>query len=235
MYYYIPHAVIVVSSLGILYILNKKLEVILTLPKKPEQIIPAQTILKNWLLKLKDLALSFRYRSWGPVVLSWIEKRLRGLRILFLKTDNFIGTVIDKSKDRGQAWKVRSKAWSEQKRTEKLDKLKVLEKLDRVEFLEMIEEGNEEGESEKNGQVKIKTEKSEQEKEEKKNLLAQEKEYINRIAKNPKDKTAYLQLGKLYLAQENFKDAESSFTEVLKIDPDNEEAKEELEKLEGKN
>ncbi|PJE59612.1 MAG: hypothetical protein COU85_02820 [Candidatus Portnoybacteria bacterium CG10_big_fil_rev_8_21_14_0_10_44_7] len=231
MYYFIPHSVIFLAGVGLLYILSKKVEVILQLPAKPENIIPQERLWKKAYLQLKDWFLALKHRSFGPAVLGWLEKRLRQLRIVFLKSDNFLQWIMEKAKEKSQTWSVRSRAWKEQKRTEKLEKLKVMEKLNKVEFLEMIQENGHDQQAKERPVLATTTRRAAGKRQE---ILQQEKEHINRIAKNPKDSKAYLALGKLYLQQKNITDAQASFTQVLKIEPDNQEAKTLLGQLEEK-
>lgn len=61
---------------------------------------------------------------------------------------------------------------------------------------------------------------------------AAEKVYIEIISKDPKNHRAYKGLGKIYKRQRNFKDAEASFKQVLKLEPGDQEAKQELKELE---
>jgi tetratricopeptide (TPR) repeat protein len=58
-----------------------------------------------------------------------------------------------------------------------------------------------------------------------------EKVYIKIISKDPRNARAYRGLGKIYKRQRNFKDAEASFKQVLKLEPDDKEAKKELKEL----
>lgn len=63
------------------------------------------------------------------------------------------------------------------------------------------------------------------------NLEKAEKLYIDIITKDPKNVRAYKGLGKIYKRQRNFKDAKASFEQVLKIEPDDREVKEELDEI----
>ena len=229
MYYFIPHSVILLSVLGMAFIVYKKIGAILQFPQKPEQIIPEEKLVRQSWEKIKELTLALKRKSWGPALLSWFEKRLRQLRIVFLKIDNLIQKVLERAKDKSQTWSVRSRAWSEKKRLDKLDRIKVLEKRDKIEFMEMIEEG--EAEKKEDGPA---AKKIDRETEEKKAFLESEKEYINRVAENPRDKNAYLELGRLYLEQNNLEDAQSSFLQVLKLEAKNEEAQSLLAQVEEK-
>ena len=56
-----------------------------------------------------------------------------------------------------------------------------------------------------------------------------ERRYIQLITADPRNTDAYLKLGRLYKNQANLTDARASFEQVLKLDPENIEAKQELE------
>ncbi len=57
-------------------------------------------------------------------------------------------------------------------------------------------------------------------------------EVLLRILKqNPKDVKAYKDLGLLYMEQKNLQDAKAAFEEVIKINPEDELAKENLEEI----
>ncbi len=233
MYYYIPQAIIVLAGLGLGYVFYKKIPVILQLPKEPETILPKERLHKKVATVTKDIFLAARHKLWGPALLSWLEKRLRELRIGFMKLDNMIISIINRSHDKSQTWKVRTKAWGEQRRVQKMEKLKVMEKLDKVEFLEMLGESQSESQEEDSKTAKA-GEDQDEEKSEKMTQLQEEKELINRIAKNPKDKEAYLSLGRFYLERDDLEDAEASFVQVLKLEEDNQEARKLLEEVEGR-
>ena len=55
---------------------------------------------------------------------------------------------------------------------------------------------------------------------------------IQSIVRDPKNVNLYLQLGRLYSNQHNWRDARNAFSEVLKIDKTNIKAKEELKRIE---
>lgn len=61
-----------------------------------------------------------------------------------------------------------------------------------------------------------------------------EKAYIEIIKKDPANSRAYKGLGKIYLKQNNLKDARASFEQVLKIKTDDEDAKMEIRVIESK-
>ena len=63
-------------------------------------------------------------------------------------------------------------------------------------------------------------------------FMIEEQKYIQIIAKDPKNIFAYQKLGSLYLEQDNQEDAKAAFKQILKLDPDNQEAKNKLKMLE---
>lgn len=63
------------------------------------------------------------------------------------------------------------------------------------------------------------------------NLSKAEKVYIEIIKQDPKNIEAYSALGNLYLRQKNFSDAKESFKQILKLKPEDREAKFQLSKL----
>lgn len=58
-----------------------------------------------------------------------------------------------------------------------------------------------------------------------------EENLLRALKQNPRDVKAYKELGLLYLEQKNFQDAQAAFKEVLKINPEDEVAKEKLEEI----
>lgn len=69
---------------------------------------------------------------------------------------------------------------------------------------------------------------------EEKNFPEAEKIYLEIIKRDPQNIDAYKGLGQVYLKQNNLKDAKASFEYVLKIKPDDKEAKIELRVIESK-
>ena len=58
-----------------------------------------------------------------------------------------------------------------------------------------------------------------------------EENLLRTLKQNPKDVKAYRELGLLYLEKKNFQDAQAAFEEVLKINLEDEVAKEKLEEI----
>lgn len=61
--------------------------------------------------------------------------------------------------------------------------------------------------------------------------MIEEQKYIKIIVRDPKNLFAYHKLGRLYLEQKNYDDAEAVFEQILKIDQQNKKAKEMLKKI----
>jgi len=222
----IPWVVAGLSLASIAFIVFKKIPVLLKLPAAPpegqEQVFGLRAVLVKIGTRLRGL----RYSSYQPALVSWLEKVLRRLRLLVLKIDSVFVSWIGQSREKSQIWTVRSRAWMEQHRLKKIQKLQVLEKLDQAEILETIQKAKEDVRKEeiKNGKI---------EPEEAGSIMTQkiqttteafvrdkEKKFIDEIARDPRNVEAYKQLGFLYCEQGNKDDAKNCFRQVLKLNPD---------------
>src|SRR4030042_2113130 len=134
-----PWIVGVLSLAGIFTIIFRKIQVLLKLPASaPDGQAPAfflKVLAQKIFIRFKGL----RYSSYQPALLSWFEKFLRKLRLSILRTDALFVKLIGSSREKSQIWTVRSRAWMEQHRLKKIQKLQVLEKLDQAEILETIQ------------------------------------------------------------------------------------------------
>lgn len=210
----IPWTIAVLSLLGIVIIVLRKIPLLLKLPPKPQegqtQPFLGKILLQKIVLRIRGL----KYSSYLALFSKWLEKTLRKIRVLILKIDNIFVSLIGKSREKSQIWTVRSRAWMEQHRLKKIQKLQVLEKLDQAEIIETIQKAKEEvREEEANGK---KVEETAPKKEE----LSEEKNCIDMIAKDPRNVDAYKRLGFLYCEQGNKDDAKNCFKQVLKLNPD---------------
>jgi len=61
-------------------------------------------------------------------------------------------------------------------------------------------------------------------------LKIQEQNLIMQIAKSPKDVTLYIALGEIYMKMQNFQDAKEAFETALRLDEENENASNRLDK-----
>ncbi len=187
---FIPYLFIVFGLSGIVYVVLKKVPVLLKLPAEPAEALPPQPLKEKIVSRFKEIS---RLNYW-VVFLSWIEKFLRRIRIIFLKLDNLIIGLISYLRKTSSALALTSKTWMSEKRKKRIEKLRMLIDLKRTS-------------------------------EEKEEIL------LRRIRQNPKDIKAYKEIGLLYLAEKNYSDAEAAFGEALKINPEDEMAKEKLEEL----
>lgn len=64
-------------------------------------------------------------------------------------------------------------------------------------------------------------------------IFKEERVYIEKIAKNPRDIEAYRMLGMLYVSQKNYSDALASFTEIVKKKKHDNEAENMILKIKG--
>lgn len=115
-------------------------------------------------------------------VLTDYEKFLRRVKVLSLRTDNFVN--------------------------------KLLEQRQKTVLKPEFKELNSNGQKEENVYFK-----------------ARENNLIVEIARNPKDKNLYKALGALYLDNKMYSDAKEVFNVILELDPGEEEAKQNLEKI----
>lgn len=208
---FIAQILILVSLLGIGVIILRKIPALLSLPEKPKEILPSQPFFSRLKRKIKG----WQYSEYRGKILAWLEKLLRKTRLLFLKIDSFFLAGIEKARERSQLWKVKSRAWVEHKRQKKIKKLEALQKIEKAELIDKLKE------TKKGDQAEIGVE----------HLAKKEKELIKTISQNPKDPELYKELGSVYLEAKNFKDAQQAFEEAFKINPNDLEAKENLEKI----
>ncbi|OIO47618.1 MAG: hypothetical protein AUJ32_02450 [Parcubacteria group bacterium CG1_02_40_82] len=215
--YIAPWVVAGLSLVGVAVIIFRKIPLLLKLPAKPqegqEQVYLLKALFQRIILRLRGL----RYSHYQPALAAWFEKTLRKLRLSLLKIDNLFLKLIGSSREKTQIWTVRSRAWMEQHRLKKIQKLKVLEKLDQAEIFETIQKAKEEVKNGK-GEKKPAVEKvilSEEE-------LRQneERNCIDMIARDPRSVEAYKRLGFFYCEQGNKEDAKNCFRQVLKLNPD---------------
>jgi len=216
---FVPWFIMALSVGAIAVIIGRKVPVLLKLPASPPEGQPQVFLLKKIFEKIILRLRGLRFSSYLPALASWAEKTLRKIRVVILKTDNLFVHLIGRSREKTQVWTVRSRAWMEQHRLKKIQKLQVLEKLDQAEILETIQKAKEEvkKEEEKNGkklddmpapQVVQNPD------------VVEEKKCIDMIAQDPRNIEAYRQLGFLYCRQGNKDDAKNCFRQVLKLNPD---------------
>lgn len=203
----------------------------------------------GWGEKFKLRLREIKYSTYRPLILNWLEKSLRKLRLLILKIDNLFINWIKSARHKSEIWTVRSRAWMEHRQLRKKEKAQVLEKLDKVEVSRELEKIKEEVAKEEDKALKEKIETlngsvppAGPEPTKEVSVLAgnnnlalneDEKKYIDLIAQNPKDVKAYRALGFIYLKQKNYSDARACFRQVLKIEPDDTGIKIKLNEIKG--
>jgi len=187
----IPYLIIILSLAGIIYIVFKKVPILVKLPQEPDASLPQISWRAKTLDMIKD---QIAHPNYWLAFLGGLEKTLRKIRIIFLKLDTFFISLIAKSRERSKDLTLKSKSWMSERRMLKIERLKLLADLRRT--------------------------------------PEEREEVLLRILKqNPKDVKAYKDLGLLYVEQKNLQDGKSAFEEVLKINPDDEVAKANLEEI----
>ncbi|MBI4708704.1 MAG: tetratricopeptide repeat protein [Candidatus Portnoybacteria bacterium] len=220
---YTPWVVLAICFVGMVVIVLRKMQLLLKLPEKPQEANISSPLLEKFKIKIRGV----KYSSFQPAVSGWLEKLLRKLRLSILKIDNFFVFLIERLREKSQVWTVRSRAWMEQHRLKKIQKLQVLEKLDQAQILESIQKAKEEVKvEENNGKNKALPESKNNGFE-----APEEKACIDLIARDPRNIKAYRKLGFLYLNQGNKEDAIGCFKQVLKLNPEDLEVAEKIKEL----
>lgn len=238
---------IIVGLGGIGTMAVKKIPTLLKLPEDSKVVV-----LEGWGRKIKSRLQTIKYSSYQPLILQWLEKILRKVRVVILKIDNLFIAWIARAREKSQVWTIRSRAWMEHRRLKKKEKTHLLEKLDKAEISHELEKMKQEVAKEEDEAFKDKVENIkngngvhlEQEKSPEPiisdfsvsesvsaEISGKEKDCIDAIARNPKDSRAYHNLGFLYLNQKNYSDARACFRQALKINPEDEEVKRKLEEI----
>ena len=122
--------------IGILVIIFRKIPILVSLPKRPEVVLPKTPILKKLQKKIAEIKES----DLKVKFLSFIEKGIRKFRLFFLKTDNSLMLLVKKVQDRAEIWRTSSKNFLIRQQAKKLERIKTLEKIEREEVKELISE-----------------------------------------------------------------------------------------------
>jgi len=227
---FIPWMVALLSLGGIVAIVLRKIPILLKLPAAPPEGQSPRFLIRAVIQKIGTRIRGLRYSSYQPAISIWFEKVLRKIRVLILKIDNIFLRLIGATREKSQIWTVRSRAWMEQHRLKKIQKLQVLEKLDQVEILETIQKAKEEA-ADESKEAPAQMQKDEKKKEVEK--ISVEKECIDLIAKDPRNVEAYKRLAFYYCEQGNKDDAKNCFRQVLKFNPDDLEVISKMKELAG--
>ena len=209
----LPWIIAGLSLGGIIFIVARKIPVLLKLPAAASAGQPPAFFIKALAQKIWLRIRGLRYTSFQPALLAWLEKVLRKFRVWILRLDNVFIGLIGYLRKETQVWTVRSRVWVEQHRLKKIQKLQVLEKLDQAELLETIQKAkNEVAQNLNNGKIK--------EASAPQSSVSEEKICIDLIAQDPRNIDAYKRLGFYYCLQGNKGDAKNCFRQVLKLSPD---------------
>lgn len=157
------------------------------------------------------------------LVLQFLEKNLRKIKVWLMKIENIAADLTKKIGEKAKNFN-KTEQNNNNSTSQETQQSSTPEPLPTEQQNQKIENPNKTNlESSKLNYLNI---------EQKKEFIEQEKEFIYRIAKNPGDIKSYLLLGNLYLNFKNYDDAAQSFRQIIKIDPNNKEAKDGLRKIE---
>lgn len=227
-----------VGLLGFLAIIVKKIPILAKLQNLPS--FEKAGFSEAVKIRLKGL----KYSTYRPLILDWLEKNLRKLRLAILKLDNLFIGWIKGSREKSQVWTIRSKAWLEYNRLRKKEKMQVLEKMDKVQISDGLEKISQEVAKDEDKALNEKIANINEELEsqdaadaaepvQEEIVSDDEKKYIDLIANNPKDEDAYRFLGFIYLRRKNYSDARACFRRVLKLDPQDADIQNKLAEIKG--
>jgi len=198
MFELIPQIIIVVSIAGIIVLVARKMPQISSISeeKKTLDMNGANQRFKvpGVLKRIKAKIKSFKRSKFLHDSLDFFEKMLRKAKVLFLKIENEISELAEKVKQKSQQVKEKRKG------------------------IEIIV-----NHKIQSSEVTL-TNVQSQNKDEEYNWEDVEKKYIDAISNNPKDIIAYKKLGKLYREHGNTEDAREVYKQILKLNPDDEEA-----------
>jgi len=125
----IPYLIIILSIVGLVFIVSRKIPTLIKLPAEPDQNALPGVPLRE---RAVNLAKTISHPNFWLVFLGWLEKTLRKARILFLKLDNFFISLIAKSREKSSEMAEKSKEWMSERRMQKIGKLKMMADLRRT-------------------------------------------------------------------------------------------------------
>jgi tetratricopeptide (TPR) repeat protein len=215
LYSIIPPILIVISLVGIIIFLIKKAPEVASL--RDDDLLGEKKVSekKGFWARFTKKGNQEEKKDFKHRVLLFLEKMTKKLKVMFLKLENMISAWGDSFRNKRQA-------------REEEKSLHLAEIIEAENFSE-----KEKKENEKDGvlvddsrmeKVKPRIEK------EKRDIF--ENILVERIAANPKDVEAYERLGEYYLEIENNNYAKECFKQVLKLNPQNENIKSKMRKLE---
>jgi tetratricopeptide (TPR) repeat protein len=216
MFNFILYLIIGFSLGGLVAIVYRKIPVLARLSEEEMIILERKRGLTQ---RLREI----NYKQHWLNLIIGLEKFLRRVKIIFLKTENLLSRWIERLRRSSQTMTQKSKEWIKQREqrrkitkdlsTGQSEGIPV--KIEREEIISQpVEEENEEipiGELDK--------------------PIKEEQKWIDLIIENPKNITAYKFLGLLYWRQHNYTDAKASLEMAVKFGSKDKKVKEILEEL----
>jgi tetratricopeptide (TPR) repeat protein len=225
---FIPHILMILSAAGVIFIIARRVpESIGDIKKENDELKKTTKKEKNKV----DIKEKFIHS---------LEKFLRKVKVFILRGDTKIMEVIKKlRKERTKEEKqVFQEKKEEKKKTEKKEST-IKKKISRIRKKVMTQKEkailkiNDLRKQSKKPEITTPPLKSIDIQEARKVMLErQEQVLIKKIARNPRDDSAYVELGKLYMNVGNIVDAKASLNQALKINQGNIKAKKVLTEIE---
>lgn len=215
---YILYFLIAASLIGLGFIALRKISILANLSDEEMIILSRKKGLRQ-----KVSEINYKQHWLGFIVGS--EKFLWRVKIIFLKTENFLSRIINWLRRHSKIMSQKSKEWVKQKDMKRNKEEEVLS-----------------GRADEKVSIKVNTEKAEDRVEEIEDdddlsiselekPIKEEQKWISLIVEDPKNITAYKFLGLLYWKRHNYADAKNSLEMAVKLGSKDRKVKEILEEL----
>lgn len=118
MFNFIFPLIIILCLAGLFILILRKIPALVRLPESPEkELFKKGPFWQEFFAKTKNI----KYSHWRGLLFNLLEKAWRKVKILILKLDNFTARRIEKTREKAQIMKVRSRAWFEEIKVKKLN------------------------------------------------------------------------------------------------------------------
>jgi len=201
---FILNFLIIISLLILAAMIWRKIPLLVQLPAKTPQ--EKKDFKQRWE--------EIRYGGHWIGLIAQLEKFLRRVKILFLRMENLLSQWIQVCRGKSQQIREKSKKWIKIRvKVKEMPETEIEVQPEEIQ-IEEKEEGN-------NRLILADLEKP----------IQEEQKWIDLISQNPKNISAYKELGMLYWKQHNYLDAKASFEVALKLGSKDKKIKELLEEI----
>lgn len=224
----ILYLIIVLSLIGIVFIVYRKISVLADLSEEELNILSRK---KSVVQRAQEIDYK---QHWLNFMIA-LEKFLRRLKIIFLKIENMLSKWIRGLSNQSQIMTQKSKEWIKRKEMDRqaINK-EISNEINGEISIKINEDKKQVNLKTENGVEAVADEDDDQlSLDELKKPIKEEQKWINLIIENPKNITAYKFLGFLYWKQHNHLDAKSSLEMAVKLGSKDKKVREVLEEIKG--